>query len=311
MGGQLHPLGRGSHPVVDDPNPGALSKRRRLLTVDDVSEPTLPFGPGTVSWDVLRRPVFLLGGMNALLLQLAEPKVAAGVAEHSDFSNRIFDRLRHTVELMMEVGLGEPSQAEQALDEMDRAHEGVRGSLPDGSSYDAEDPELRLWVLATLISTVISVERRYVGEFDDEDRGRYYQESMAVARALRVGDPPPDLVAFRAYMDRRTASLEVGEQARRIAGHVLYPRMGWAPPWVFAPLRVVTADLLPARLRHGYGLHMSAAQRRWLRRAQSLSRVIIPRLPNWIRTFPVLRPVSGVRDRIVNRSGNDGFSRPR
>lgn len=125
----------------------------------------LPFRPGTVSWGVLRRPVFLLGGMNALLLQLAEPRVAAGVAEHSDFSNRVFDRLRHTVELMVEIGLGEPSDAEQALRDMAEVHRGVEGSMPDGSTYDAADPELRLWVLATLIATVLKVEARYVGEF--------------------------------------------------------------------------------------------------------------------------------------------------
>jgi uncharacterized protein (DUF2236 family) len=123
--------------------------------VDVVS---LPFRAGTVSWDVLRRPVFLLGGMRALLLQIADPRIAAGVADHSNFTERVFDRMRHTVELMVEVGLGDSARAQRAIDEMRQAHRGVRGVMPDGSIYDAGDPALRLWVLATLIDTVLVVE---------------------------------------------------------------------------------------------------------------------------------------------------------
>ncbi|MFP3883039.1 MAG: oxygenase MpaB family protein [Actinomycetota bacterium] len=260
----------------------------------------LPFQPGTVSQDVLRRPVFLLGGMNALLLQLAEPGVAAGVAEHSEFANRIFDRLRHTIDLMVEIGLGDPSDAERATYEMEEAHRGVAGSMPDGSTYDASDPELRLWVLATLIATVLEVEETYVGEFGEEERRRYIQESHAVARALGV-DLPPDIGAFRRYLHQRLENLEVTPQARQVADHVLHARIGLIPPAALAPLRVVTADLLPPRLRAAYGLYLSPRQRRWLRRVQGLSRMIFPRLPHWIRTFPILRPTTGVRELLRER----------
>lgn len=260
-----------------------------------MGEVELPFQPGTVSRDVLRRPVFLLGGMNALLLQLAEPRVAAGVAEHSDFADRVFDRLRHTIDLLVEIGLEEPSDAERAVDEMEEAHRGVAGSMPDGSIYDAADPELRLWVLATLIATVLQVEERYVGEFGEGERSRYIQESQAVARALGV-DLPPDLESFRHYMRKRLDSLEVTADARHIANHVLHARIGVIPPAALAPLRVATADLLPARLGAAYGLELSPRQRRWLGRMQRITRKTLRRLPHWIRTFPILRPMSGVRE---------------
>lgn len=260
---------------------------------------SLPFRPGTVSWDVLRRPVFLLGGMRAILLQVAEPRIAAGVAEHSDFTKRVFARLRHTVELMVEIGLGEPSDAQRALTEMKSAHRGVRGSLPDGTTYDAADPDLRLWVLATLIDSVLVVEKRYVGEFGEEERRRYYQESMEVARVLEVGDAPASLEEFHRYMSETIARLQVTDQARQVAQHVLHPKFGWLPPFLFAPFRVITADLLPDRLRDGYELTLSPSSRMWLRRLQALSRATLPRLPHWVRTFPLLRPVSGLRDRLL------------
>lgn len=237
--------------------------------------------------------------MNALLLQLAEPKVARGVAEHSDFTNRIFDRLRHTVELMVEIGVGDPRDAEQAVIAMDGAHEGVKGCMSDGSSYDAADPELRLWVLATLIATLLAVEEAYVGEFDESDRRRYYQESLEAARVLNVNNAPADLDGFRSYMDTRISRLEVADEAREIARHVLYPGAPWTPRFVFAPLRMVTAGLLPDPLREAYGLPLSPAARKWLLRFQRLTRWIIPRLPDWLRTFPVLRPIGGLRDRVT------------
>ncbi|HEX6299449.1 MAG TPA: oxygenase MpaB family protein [Acidimicrobiia bacterium] len=259
---------------------------------------SLPFRAGTVSWDVLRRPVFLLGGMRALLLQISEPGIAAGVAEHSDFTNRVFDRMRDTVELIVEVGLGDPTEAQRAVMEMNRAHRGVRGKMPDGSTYDAAQPELRLWVLTTLIDTVLVVEATYVGEFREEERARYYRESLEIARVLEVADPPQTLDEFHRYMTERFDSLTITDHARQIAHHVLYPDLGWTPQWSLAPIRAITADLLPARLREGYGLSLSPRQARWLRRFQALSRATLPRMPDWIRTYPLLRPIAGLKDRI-------------
>lgn len=271
---------------------------------------SLPFRAGTVSWDVLRRPVFLLGGMRALLMQISDPRIAAGVAEHSNFAKRVFDRMRHTVELMMEVGLGDAAEAQRAVMEMDRAHRGVRGTMPDGSAYDAAQPELRLWVLATLIDTVLVVEATYVGEFQEEERARYYRESLEVARVLEVGDAPQTLDEFHRYMSERLDGLAVTDHARQIARHVLYPSLGWSPQWCLAPLRVITADLLPARLREGYGLTLSPQQTRRLRRFQASTRATIPRMPDWIRTFPLLRPIGGLKDRI-SRSRNSRAEAPR
>jgi len=262
--------------------------------MDDV---TLPLRAGTISWDVLRRPVFLLGGMRALLLQIAEPRIAAGVAEHSNFTERVFDRMRHTVELMVEVGLGDAVEAQRAIVEMRHAHRGVRGTTQDGTPYDADDAELRLWVLATLVDTVLVVEQTFVGEFHEEERERYYRESLEVARILDVGNAPSSLAEFGDYVNDRVAGLTVTDQARHIAHHVLHPKLRGIPPWSFAPLRVVTTDLLPQHLRDGYGLHLSSRQGRWLQRFQSASRTTLPRMPGWVRTFPLLRPISGLRER--------------
>ncbi|MFQ5948126.1 MAG: oxygenase MpaB family protein [Acidimicrobiia bacterium] len=263
------------------------------------------FGAGNVSWRVLRQPIYLLGGMRALLLQLAHPNVAEGVLQHSDFVGDVFGRTRRTLDLMLMVGLGEREQADAALERMHAVHARVRGTLPDGSAYDARDPELQLWVLATLIDTVLVVEERFLGEFGPEDRRRYYLESCQVARVFGIPEEliPPDLDTFRRYVDRHLDTLEVSDTAQRLSRFVLRPRFRFLPDLVFVPFRLVTAEMLPERLRAAYGLRRGWWRRRAVKMVERLTRAVVPRLPESVRTFPVLHPALGLRYRLRQVAG--------
>ena len=59
------------------------------------------FTPASVTWRVHREAAVLLGGGRALLLQVAHPLVAAGVAAHSRFRSAPLERLRRTLDLML------------------------------------------------------------------------------------------------------------------------------------------------------------------------------------------------------------------
>lgn len=84
------------------------------------------YGPGSVSWRVNRDQLMLLGGGRALLLQLAHPKVAAGVFEHSDFRDDPMKRLRRTLDATLALIFG-------TTEEAGRAARGIRPStLPFG-----------------------------------------------------------------------------------------------------------------------------------------------------------------------------------
>src|SRR5579859_4620219 len=58
-------------------------------------------GPGSVTWRVCRERVVPLGGLSALLLQLAHPLVAAGVAEHSSVRADPTRRLTLTLPMLL------------------------------------------------------------------------------------------------------------------------------------------------------------------------------------------------------------------
>src|SRR5438105_12780498 len=144
---------------------------------------TLP-GPGSVAWRVNREAALLLGGGRALLMQVAHPKVAAGVAEHSDFQRDPLARLNRTLELSLALSFGSREQVRAAARQINRVHERVAG---DG--YSALDPDLLLWVHATLVDSAILTYRTFVGRLTASETEEYYQEAKPIGVLLGI---PPD-----------------------------------------------------------------------------------------------------------------------
>lgn len=246
------------------------------------------YGPETVSARVVTESVLLLGGPRALLMQIARPEVAAGVAEHSGFESDPFGRLVRTLDAMNTIAFGAPEDAEETLAELRAVHERVRGELPDGTPYHANDPELLHWVHATLVDTVLEVERRYLGYLSAEERAGYYRESTRLARALGIPESsvPHDVRAFREYVRREVHTLEVTDTARRLAAEILHPRVPLVPQPLWEPLRLVTVDLLPEPLREGFGLGWDVHRDRLLRGSQAAARLLLPRVPRFVRNLP-------------------------
>ena len=251
--------------------------------------PEALFGSDTVSWWLNRQTVLLLGGPRALLLQLAHPSVAAGVDQHSGFPSDQVARLFRTLRSVLTVSFGSPSSSSRVLQNLAGIHSRVHGRQADGKPYDARDPALQWWVLATLIDTALLVERRFLGRLSEEERQRYYVECLRLADAFGIptSSVPPDLATFAAWMAARVATLEVGRTARRLAQSVVRPRVavvpGFVPGMVLGP---VTVDLLPPALREAYGLTSPAAAALAVQVAQAGVRRALSRAPEATRTFP-------------------------
>lgn len=246
------------------------------------------FGPDTIAARVMSESVLLLGGPRALLLQLAHPAVAAGVADHSDFRSDPFGRLIRTLDAMYTISLGSPRLAAETLARLRRVHDGVTGELGDGSRYRANDPALLLWVHATLIDTVLTVEERYLDILSVSQRAQFYEESTRLASAFEIPDAlvPGDLAAFRAYLDEQVSTLEVSATARRLSRAILNPRIPLVPSPLWEPMRLVTVDLLPRRLRDGYGLPWDRNRKRLVKTSQRAARALLPRIPRPVRNLP-------------------------
>src|SRR5207248_1408858 len=154
-----------------------------------------------------REPALLLGGGRALLMQLAHPGVAAGVAEHSDFRERPLRRLLRTLELTLALTFGTRERAMAAARQINGVHRRVRGE-----TYSATDPDLLLWVHATLVDSALATYHAFVGPLGRSEREAYYKESTLVGGLL--GIPAAAFPAsLRAFEDYVASMLDGGELA--------------------------------------------------------------------------------------------------
>ncbi|NDU73268.1 DUF2236 domain-containing protein [Actinomadura sp. DSM 109109] len=192
-------------------------------------------------------------------MQLAHPAVARGVATHSDFAERPLARLFGTLDFLLVVTFGTPEQVARISAKVRGIHTTVRGD-----DYSGNDPGLQLWVNATLIDSALHVYEHVMRGGDAGLAEAYYRQARVVAEVLGcpLDAQPPDLAAFRAYMDDTLAALEVTGTAREVAAAVLWPRRLRALAPALAVFRLVTSALLPAELRDQFGLPWTPARRR-------------------------------------------------
>jgi uncharacterized protein (DUF2236 family) len=233
----------------------------------------------------------LLGGGRALLLQLAHPIVSAGVADHSDLRRDAFGRLANTLDLTLTVAFGDEDQRRAALAWVADTHRrvtGMRGDRP----YRALDPELLMWVHATLVDTALVTYDRFVGSIGTVARDRYHEEMkrQAVAFGVPMDRVPRSFEDFRVYIDGMVETLEVTDEARALSREVLRP----PSPSVLRPLvdvmRFLTVGLLPERVRAGYGLTWGPQRDRvFAALASALRGGVVPLLPDALRRWPHAR----------------------
>jgi uncharacterized protein (DUF2236 family) len=264
------------------------------------------FGPGSVTWRVNREAVTLLGGGAAILMQIAHPLVAAGVADHSGFRERPLARLRRTLELTLDIAFSDAEGALAAVRQIERVHERVRGVLgeavgpfPAGTPYAAGRPDLLFWVHATLVDTALRVYQRLVGCLSAQDERRYYEESKATARLFGVPESriPDSWADFQRYMRAMLEGpqLTVGGAARAVAASILRPPLPAGVRHVFQTSNFFTVGFLPAELRPRFGLAWSRRQEGALAAVAAGIRSTLPYWPAPARFYPRARQAGAHR----------------
>jgi uncharacterized protein (DUF2236 family) len=227
------------------------------------------FAPESVIRRLGDTPVVpFLGGGAAVLLQVAHPLVAAGIVQHSDYHNDLWHRLAQTRRALYLVAYGSKQEADRAGAAVQAVHARIRGAtreplgrFPAGTPYSAAQPELMLWVHATLVEASLQAYGRFVTKLSPEEEECYYQEMALVARIF--GTPasvlPGSLGEFREYFREQVAGGElcVTRPAREVAAVIWEARLP-APLRLLVPAhRLSCAGLLPVRLRLEYGFRWS------------------------------------------------------
>jgi len=221
----------------------------------------VPIPPGSVDLaDFVGESMLFLGAGSTVLLQLASRGVGYGVADHSTTLQRPLDRLRTTMTYVYAVTLGTPEERKQIVRMVNKAHVPVKSD-----TYNAFDPELQLWVAATLYRNGAQMYTRIFGDLDDADLEHLYRQSAVYGTALQVKEEmwPATRAEFDEYWDDMIATFEIDEKVRAFARNLLTGGEAPLPVRALMPLqRFMTIGLLPPRMRDEFALPWSPRDQR-------------------------------------------------
>jgi len=251
---------------------------------------------------VHRESVVALSGPRALLMQATHPVAFAGFFAHTGALDEPYERLNRTAAVMDAIAWGPRQQADRLTRRVRAMHRRVRGELsepagrfPAGTPYAADDPELLLWILATLADSALTVYQRYVGSLSPDERDAYWRDYRQIGRLFGLlDDQMPDAIEdFDAYMRAMVDGddLHVSDEARRLAIDIVMrpPVPIWTRP-LLETVNQITIGLLPTRIRRLYGFRWDPARGLALRGgAEYTRRVLVPLLPGRLRHAPSAR----------------------
>jgi uncharacterized protein (DUF2236 family) len=209
--------------------------------------------------------MLMISGPRALLMQAAHPLAVEGLLAHTANLDAPYERLQRTAEVMTTIGFGTRREADRATRRVRAMHRRVRGTLdrdvgifPAGTPYAADDPELLMWVLFTLVDSGIVVYERFVGGMSPREKEDYWADFRVVGGlfGLEPGQMPADLAELSDYRELMYSSgrLHVSDWARTKAREIVFQP---PVPITLRPLveavNYATVALLPEPIRSQYG----------------------------------------------------------
>ena len=202
----------------------------------------------------------LVGGIRSLLLQMLHPHALQGVLDHSDFRRDMHGRLRRTARFIAVTTFAHRDEAMTAIARVNRIHQRVHGTLPDGTRYSARDPRTLAWVHVAEATSFLEAYIAYVAPgMPLAEQDTYFRQFAVIARALGADPVPETRAEAEDLLLEMRGDLASSDAAREIAGLVLDQRTPGTPRTVQRALGTAAVDLLPPYARTMLGLKRPAA----------------------------------------------------
>jgi uncharacterized protein (DUF2236 family) len=251
------------------------------------------FGPGSMMWRVYGEQVTGVGGFRALLLQTAHPYIAHAVQQKSAYRTDPQGRSERTFRAVIDWVYRDLDAAFSSARTVFRVHNRIVGAIANrvgayeqGDPYAANEQHSAFWVHATGVDSALRLYEYVYGPLSRDERERYNEESKLFALLFGVDEAiiPPTFGDFQEYMGRMFESdvLTPDQASRDIAKYVMSAPTKQTRP-TFGWLRIMTAGLLPPRIRHGYQFEWGAIERAVFASSMRALRAGVPRLPPELR----------------------------
>lgn len=167
------------------------------------------FASTSLTWRVMKNPVALLvGGVAAVILELAEPRVRSGVWEHTSFRRDPATRIRRTGYAAW-ITVYAPAEAARAMIAgVNAAHTRIRGVTPAGVAYRADEAELLNWVQATASYGFFEAYQRFVQPLSEADSDRLFAEGATSAALYGAIGAPRSMTEMQTLFATMRPKLE-------------------------------------------------------------------------------------------------------
>lgn len=172
-------------------------------------------GPDSISWEIHGDIASMaVAGPAAIIMEIMHPSVMAGVDDMSSYREQPFRRARTTAGYVVTTTFAATAAAESEIARVRRMHERVNGARPDGTPYEAMDPDLIGWVHTCIPWAIMSAFDRYCRPLAPDERDRYLAEQAIIGRLGGAGDIPETAEDLTAYVEAMRPKLAITEQTR-------------------------------------------------------------------------------------------------
>lgn len=227
-------------------------------------------------WKVNRERITLLGGPAAAVLQVAHPKVARGVAEHSDFRNDSHGRLKRTLAAVYAIAFGTRHEVLRVAEQVHKMHARVKSDGNSGSSYSAFDADAQMWVLATLVSGAVGMYEQFVGSLTVQEKNAYFSDMRIWGELFGLDQAygPQNWREFQSYYDGMITGDVLGSEdiCASVAQRVTFPENPWLFRIATRPLEYLVTEMIPEPLLGRLRLRSKF----WTQIAWSASKAVLP-----------------------------------
>jgi uncharacterized protein (DUF2236 family) len=251
------------------------------------------FDPNGIFWLVCRERCSLLDGGAAAVLQVAHPKIAAGVRDHSDFREGPVGRLKRTLDGVNTIAFGTRGEAEAMARRIMRRHARVRGVVGTNGSpepYEASEPELLLWVIATLVMAAVNGFERGVRKLGRAELEAFYAEMRRFGTyfGLATDVGPQTWESFQSYYTGMLNEPWMGstQVSREMAWAVAAPSRPWWLRVLSWPLRFTFSEIIPEPVCGRLGFRRSGWSGLSMRVTTAVMPLVVLVLPARLRFAP-------------------------